>query len=91
MIVEVRSSTRKGKRFVAVFEDGTRTHFGQAGGSTYLDHRDRIKRQRYQTRHITDLDTHDPRRAGYLSFFLLWGNKTKMPDAIRAYNKMFFA
>lgn len=91
MIADVVPSTRKGKRFAAVFEDGSKTHFGQAGGNTYIDHHDKAIRARYRKRHLGDLRTDDPTRAGYLSFFLLWGNKTNLQDAIKAYNKMFFA
>lgn len=90
MILEVKPSTRKNKRYVAIFKDGTKTHFGLKGGMTYLDHKDKEKRKNYRKRHKKDLDTNDPYRAGYLSFFLLWSDATNLKDAIKEYNKDFF-
>ena len=90
MILNIIPSTRKNKRFTAIFDDGTKTHFGQAGGNTYIDHQDKNKRLNYHKRHISDLETKNPKRAGYLSFFLLWGKKDNLKDAIDAYNKTFF-
>ncbi len=77
----------KDKRFQATFSDGKKTKFGQIGGSTYIDHKDEIKRKNYISRHKQDLKTNNPQRAGFLSLFLLWGSKTNMKDAITDYNK----
>ena len=44
--VKLVNSVRKGKRFVATFEDPKKTiHFGSEKGSTYIDHHDKIKRE----------------------------------------------
>jgi hypothetical protein len=46
------NSARKGRRFVATFEDPKKTiHFGSEKGSTYIDHHDKIKRGNYLKRH----------------------------------------
>lgn len=75
------------KRFEATFSDGKKTKFGQIGGSTYIDHKDKNKRKNYIARHKQDLKTNNPQRAGYLSLFLLWGDETSLSSAIKEYNK----
>jgi len=90
MLLKVIQSPRKDKRYLAIFENGKKTHFGQEGGNTYLDHKDKNKREAYRKRHAKDLDTNDPYRAGYLSYWLLWGDDTNLQSAIKSYNKKFF-
>ena len=91
----VSKSDRKGKRFKAVFtyEDGkTRTtHFGLKNpkGGTYIDHQDKDIRRRYRARHKQDLKTKDYTRAGFLSYYILWGNETNLKDAVKSYKKRF--
>tara|TARA_R110000822_G_scaffold81746_1_gene193834 strand:- start:243 stop:542 length:300 start_codon:yes stop_codon:yes gene_type:complete len=91
----VSKSDRKEKRFKAVFtyEDGkTRTtHFGlkDPKGGTYIDHQDKDIRRRYRARHKRDLKTKDYTRAGFLSYYILWGNKTNLKDAVESYKKRF--
>ena len=45
MLLKVTQSPRKNKRYLAIFENGKKTHFGQEGGNTYLDHKDKNKRE----------------------------------------------
>ena len=90
MIIDIKKSNRKNKRFVAIFHDGTKAHFGYNGGETYIDHKDKRKRENYRKRHEKDLLTYDPKRPGYLSFFLLWGDDDNLKDAVITYNDMFF-
>ena len=91
----VGKSDRKEKRFKAVFtyEDGkTRTtHFGLKNpkGGTYIDHQDKDIRRRYRARHKQDLKTKDYTRAGFLSYYILWGNETNLKDAVESYKKRF--
>ena len=86
-LLSIKPSDRKEKRYVAEFckcngeskcksEERKRTHFGFKGGSTYIDHKDDKKKDAYIARHKKDLDTKDPTRAGYLSYYLLWNKKT---------------
>lgn len=70
----------------AHFSDGTATDFGAAGYSDYTLHRDRARRDRYIARHAKDLATGDPRRAGYLSMFVLW-NKPSLQASVRDYRR----
>ena len=80
-------------RFVATFSDGVRTEkttrFGHKDYQCYLDHKDKARRQRYRIRHMKDLQTMDPTRAGYLSWYLLWGDSTSLEVNIKAYKKKF--
>ena len=91
MIIDIIPSARKDKRFTAIFKDGSKTSFGQKGGSTYIDHKDKEKKKNYRARHERDLETKDPKRAGYLSYYILWGDETNLKDAMKAYNKHFFS
>jgi hypothetical protein len=78
----------KKKRFRAFFSDGSTTDFGQTNPKTgaFIDHKDEKKKKNYVARHETDLETDDPKRAGYLSMFILW-NKPTLKEAIKDYNK----
>lgn len=76
-------------KWKAFFDDGTSTQFGQKGAEDYTMHRDKERRERYRTRHKKDLETGDPRRAGYLSWYLLWGVSTSLRKNVQEYNKLF--
>lgn len=85
----IKSSTRKNKRYVAIFSDGSKTHFGQKGGSTYIDHKDKAKRAAYIARHSkNNEDWTDYKSAGALSRWLLW-SETTLPKSISQYKKRF--
>ncbi len=81
----IKRSNRPGKKFMAVFNRKT-VHFGQSGASDYTKHKNRIRRNRYITRHRKDLKTNDPTRAGFLSMFVLW-NKPSLQASIRDYKR----
>lgn len=67
------------------------THFGQRDPKkgTYIDHQDKEIRKNYRARHKKDLDTKDYKRAGFLSYYILWGDKTNLKDAVADYKKKF--
>jgi hypothetical protein len=75
----IKPSGRKGKRFVAEFPDGTKTHFGDVNAKyTYLDKKDEQKRKAYIARH-SQIYTKSGRRAidvpksaAQLSLRILW-------------------
>lgn len=89
----VSKSNRKDKKLKAVFTDDkgktTTTHFGAKGMSDYTIHKDKERRKRYRDRHKKDLNTKDYTRAGYLSYYILWGDKTNLTDAVKDYKKRF--
>ena len=89
----VKKSTKQGKKYMAVFtRDNGRTkttHFGASGMSDYTIHKDKERRARYRSRHKKDLSTGDYMRAGYLSYYLLWGESTSFRENLKSYKKRF--
>jgi hypothetical protein len=91
----VSPSDIKGKRFKAVFtyDNGKTktTHFGLKNPKkgTYIDHKDKEIRKNYRARHKKDLKTDDYTRAGYLSYYILWGDETNLKDAVKSYKNKF--
>jgi hypothetical protein len=77
-------------KYVAEFENGRRVKFGAQGYEDYTMHRDEKRREAYRARHRKDLDTNDPYRAGYLSYYILWGDSTSIKRNIIDYNRRFF-
>lgn len=76
-------------KWVAEFDDGTKTRFGAAGMDDYTLTGDKDARLRYQIRHKKDLRTRDPKRAGYLSYYLLWGDSTSLAENLASYKRRF--
>jgi hypothetical protein len=76
-------------KFIAEFDDGRKTRFGAAGMDDYTITKDKEQRDRYRARHKKDLDTNDPYRAGYLSYYVLWGDNTSIKENVKDYNKRF--
>ena len=90
MLVEVVKSNRKNKRYMAIFSNGKKSHFGLDTGSTYIDHHDIIKRFNYLKRHGVNEEWNDPYKASTLSAYLLWGNHKSLKENIKEFNKVFF-
>ena len=92
--VVIKKSTRPEKKYVAVFTDSSsgrkkETNFGDSSATDYLLSKDKDRRARYRSRHKRDLETKDPTRAGYLSYYLLWGDSTSLRTNVSAYKKRF--
>lgn len=86
----IQPSTRKNKRFMATYANGKVVHFGQLGGTTYIDHGDKIKRDAYLARHGAGRENwNDPFSAGSLSRYLLWGDSTSLQANHNAFMKKF--
>lgn len=81
-------STRPEKRYMATFSDGTITHFGFKGGSTFIDHKDEKKKDAYIARHKVNEDWTDPIKAGTLARYILW-NKPTLVASVKDYKKRF--
>lgn len=84
----IKPSTRKDKRYMAIFHDGQTIHFGLKGGKTYIDHQDKKKRENYIARHQVNEDWTTP-NAGSLSRFLLWGDSTDLNTNIQKFKSKF--
>jgi hypothetical protein len=88
-----KTSPSSRKKWIAIFThpDGTstRTEFGAKGYEDYTIHKDKTRRLHYWNRHLKDLDTGDFTRAGFLSFYLLWGDSTSLKKNINTFKKKF--
>jgi hypothetical protein len=90
-LLSITKSTNPKKKFTAIFDNEGRsktTHFGQSGADDYTITKDKEQRDRYRTRHAKDLKG-DPTKAGYLSYYVLWGDSTNMQTNIRTYKQKF--
>jgi hypothetical protein len=97
---KVVKSDAKNKKFTAIFcmckgeskccdKEKKKVHFGSKGMDDYTITKDKTQRDRYRSRHKKDLETKDPTRAGYLSWFLLWGDSTSLQENIKDFKKKF--
>ena len=93
MKVVIKPSNKPGKKMMAIFtKDNGRTkvqHFGQSGAPDYTLTGDKTRRKAYRDRHRKDLNTDDYKRAGYLSYYILWGDSKSKQVNIRNYKKRF--
>lgn len=89
----ITESEKPDKKLKATFlQDNGRTktvHFGAKGMDDYTLSKDKEQRDRYRTRHKKDLETGDPTKAGFLSYYVLWGDSTSRATNIAAYKKKF--
>jgi hypothetical protein len=92
-LLSITPSTKADKKLMAKFETDTgrtkTTHFGASGMDDYTITKDKEQRERYRTRHKKDLESNDPTKAGYLSYYILWGDSTSRQANIASYKKRF--
>ncbi len=89
----IRQSTRKGKKFDAVFElDNGKEKtvpFGAKGMSDYTIHKDPERKQRYINRHSNGRENwDDPTTAGSLSRYVLWEDPS-FDKSVEKFKKKF--
>jgi ABC-type sulfate transport system substrate-binding protein len=90
-LLSIAESDDQKHKYVAVFDNDGRkktVRFGSKGMDDYTLTHDKEQRDRYRKRHTKDLKG-DPSRAGYLSYYVLWGDSTNIKTNIRKYVKMF--
>ena len=80
--VNIKKSTRDGKKLMAVFKNKNSdrkkaTHFGQAGASDFTKHKDTERRSRYLKRHKKRENWNKCDTAGSLSRWVLWNKKSR--------------
>ena len=89
----IKPSNKPNKKLMAIFtkDDGRTktTHFGAKGMDDYTITKDKEQRKRYRDRHKKDLTTKDSTKAGYLSYYILWGDSTSRKENIAKYKKRF--
>lgn len=92
-LLRIIKSPKPEKKWRAIFEtDSGRektTDFGDSSMLDYTQHKDKQRRENYRSRHAKDLQTRDPTRAGYLSYWILWGPYTSMRSNIEHYKDKF--
>jgi len=91
-LISISDSTKADKKLMAVFENNGRkktVHFGAKGMDDYTLTKSKEQRERYRTRHAKDLQTGDPSKAGFLSYYILWGDSTSRAKNISDYKKKF--
>jgi len=89
----VKKSDKPNKKLMAIFtkDDGRTktTHFGLANAPDYTISKNKDQRKRYRARHKKDLKTGDYTRAGFLSYYILWGASTSRKENIASYKRRF--
>lgn len=92
-LLSVQPSNKPDKKFVAKFQtDAGRTrsvHFGAAGMDDFTKTHSVDQRSKYRQRHAKDLASNDPTKAGYLSYYLLWGDSTSLHANIAHFRHKF--
>jgi len=95
MLLAVRPSTRRGKKRMAIFSNGTVRHFGCASCKDYIYYKrtrgDAVataKRDAYIARHRVRESWKDPYAPSTLSRYILW--EFEPEEAVSKYNKKFF-
>jgi len=94
-LVSVTESNKPGKKWNFTFkrDPTSKTTFTRSVGDStredYTMHHNKTRRARYLQRHEKDLRTGDPTRAGYISYYVLWGNSTSFKANLAAYKKRF--
>jgi hypothetical protein len=84
----IRANDGKHK-YIAEFNDGKRVSFGAVGYDDYTITHDKEQRARYIKRHSAHENFNDPKTAGALSRWILWGDSTSVLANKRAYENKF--
>ena len=88
-VEEFVKSNRPTKKYKIVFSNPKKTiHFGSKNSSTYLDHKDKSKRDAYIARHRVN-ENWKAINSGSLSRYILWGDSTDLQTNLSSYKKRF--
>ena len=90
MITKLEPAPGDKYKWVATFSDGSRVRFGAKGYTDWTLGATPEQRDAYRSRHAKDLKTRDPKKPGYLSMYILWGDSRDVRENVRAYNRRFF-
>ena len=93
-LISITKSDKPKKKLMAKFENTKTgrtktTYFGASGMDDYTLTKDKEQRARYRKRHAKDLKTGDPTKAGYLSYYILWGDSTSRRENIQKFKSRF--
>jgi hypothetical protein len=94
-IIDIQISPKKNKRFRVIMNNDDKIDFGLRTGSTYIDHKDKTKRENYRKRHYGN--TYEKHRIDNLiispalmSYYVLWGSSTSLINNLNKLNRMLF-
>jgi hypothetical protein len=75
-VIHVKKATNGIHKFMAIFPDGSKVHFGRQGYSDYTKHRDKERMERYLIRHRRkeNWTRSGATTAGFWSRWLLWSS-----------------
>jgi hypothetical protein len=76
-------------KWVAEFADGTKVSFGYKGMEDYTQHHNPLRRKAYLARHRANETWSNPKTAGSLSRYILWGDSTSLEANVRAFKRRF--
>ena len=85
-------SNKSGKKYAAVFTDGSykkTIHFGATGYQDYTQHKDPQRRSNYLSRHRKNESWSNPQTAGALSRWILWGPSTSLQANVTNFKRKF--
>jgi hypothetical protein len=91
-LVKFEKSTRDGKKYMVVTQDGDKKktiHFGAEGYEDFTEHKDEKRKELYLKRHEAREDWTDPMTAGFWSRWILWNKtsiKMSLSDTIKRFN-----
>ena len=85
MEMVISKSKKPEKRLQADFGRKV-THFGQKGGSTFVDHKNEQKKEAWLARHKVNENWSDLQSAGALARHLLWSRPT-LAGSVKALNQ----
>ena len=93
-IIKIELSPRKNKRFRVTLNNGDHFDFGLLGASSYLEHKNVIKRSNYFKRHYANgrekelIDNLIP-SPSLMSLYILWGPYTNIDKNIKFLNNLW--
>jgi hypothetical protein len=87
--MELHRATDGKHKWTAEFSDGTRVSFGAKGYQDYTQHHNPLRRENYLSRHRTTENWRNPKTAGALSRWILWGDSTSLEANVRAFKRRF--
>lgn len=94
-LLSIIKSPRAGKKWRATFEHSGltglttfHTDFGASGYQDFTQSKDPERARLYRLRHKKDLNTKNPTRAGFLSYYILWASPNFEAN-VHAYKQKF--
>jgi len=87
--VQIKKSTKKNKKLMAIFDNLKTVHFGAKGYTDFTLTKDAKRKSNYLKRHKSSENWNKCDTAGSLSKHLLWGETTSLEKNIIRYKRRF--